>query len=222
MAPPPFRPMVVMALAMGLGGPALGGLLPPADGLPEAGRGLSDVDAEGGQVLPGALRVEAGAGARRLDLLLDLQRDAATQSPPVERRGPSVPAGRSTAPPNLPVEGGNRESVQTSATLRGLRDALHADDAAASLAGIVAGHGENGDGETRRRMAEAAARGGEQIGAPTAGSAATGVLSEELAWALNLPRLFMDFAREHLGWLISGAAALVVLAGVVRLADRRV
>lgn len=112
------------------GGTAQAGVLAPPDDLPPAGRATAaDADAEGGRVLGRALRVDAGAGERRLDLLLELQRGAPAS--PVAADAVTTAAGRGR--PASASSAGVAPPPAMPAALGLLRDALQGDDADATF-----------------------------------------------------------------------------------------
>lgn len=210
----------VWALVVGLWGPAAlqAGMIAPPPPLPMAGRVEAESDADGGRVLDQALRGDIGAGQRRLDLLLDLQRGAAGLPAPADlpsrAEAARRPAARAAPPaasaPALPP-------VAVPAALATLREALRGDEVDGFLAGATQGQVRSPE-EPPPDGRGAAVDPGNGVGVGGGGAATDGAL----AWVLELPRELAAYLREHLGWLIGGGVFLLLLAGVIRLADRRV
>lgn len=198
--------------AIGLGllaiGPAWGGMLAPPRPLPEAGAADALTDVEGGRVLAQALQPDNGAGQRRLDLLLDLQRHAVAHAPagdgPVGAALGGRPAAAASAAPLAAAAG-------QSAALGLLREALQADDA-----GVPYGAPASPPADE----ALAARRGPDGVAPDAARQAGAdeGLVRGLLQWLRSLG----EAVREHLAWLLAGLVGLALVAGVMRLADRRV
>lgn len=197
------------------------GLIAPPPPLPMAGRVEAVSDADGGRVLDQALRGDAGAGQRRLDLLLELQRGTAslptatTTDLPARSDASRRPA--TAAPPGASVPA--MPQVAVPAALATLREALRGDEVDGFLAGAT-------QAQAQARSPEEAPAGGRGAAADPGGPVGVGPGSAAadgaLARVLELPRELAAYLREHLGWVLGGGLFLLLLAGVVRLADRRV